>query len=141
MAIQIKSMDAIAEKWSRRASAASADYQAGTAAPRRDWAQATQAAEESYAQGIQTAIANKRFGKGVQKAGTAKWSRGVNEKGVARYGPGVSAAKEDYSTAFAPYAQVLSNITLPPKGPKGDPRNIARVERVATALHQKKMQS
>lgn len=140
MAIQMKSVDQIAEKWSRRASGASADYQAGTAAPRRDWAQATEAAEAAYEQGIQGAIAGKRFGKGVRKAGSGKWSRGVSTKGVARYGPGVAAARDDYAAGFSPYAQVLATLTLPPKGPKGDPRNIARVQKVDEALHAKKVQ-
>ena len=139
MAIQMKSMDQIAEKWSRRASGASADYQAGTSTPRRSWAQATEASEAAYEQGIQGAISRKAFGKGVRRAGDGKWSRGVQEKGVARYGPGVAAARDDYASGFAPYAQVLSSLSLPAKGPKGDPRNLARVAKVTEALHAKKV--
>jgi hypothetical protein len=139
MAIQIKAATKIAEKWQNKAGAAGADYEAGVLAPRRDWQAATEASEGSYSEGIQKAIGEKRFSKGVRRAGTQKWQKGAIDKGVTRYPAGVNAAKDDYQVGVEPYLQEISQITLPPKGPKGDPRNIQRVAMIAQRLHAKNM--
>lgn len=136
---RIRSAAEIAEKYARVTPGRSADYAAGIENPKADWKTATQAAEDSWAQGVQQAAANKQFGKGVAKVGTEKWQRKARDLGVGRWGPGVSAAKDDYESGFAPYADVIRTTTLPPRGPKGDPRNIERVSKLAMALHAKKV--
>jgi hypothetical protein len=140
MAIQIKPADVIAAKYATRGAAAGQDYATGVAAPRTDWAQATEASANSWGQGVQLAVSNGAFSKGVARAGSAKWQRKASGVGAQRYGPGVTAAKQDYSSGVAPYLQVLANLTLPPRAPRGDPGNIARVAAIATALRQKKLQ-
>lgn len=140
MAIQIKSADAIAKKYAARGAAAGADYAAGVSTPRQDWAQATEAAAQTYAAGVQAAIGNGSFAKGVSKAGTGKWQRKAAGVGAQRFGPGVQAAQGDFQNGVAPYLDVLRNLTLPPRAPKGDPGNIQRVAAVAQALRQKKLQ-
>jgi hypothetical protein len=140
MAIQIKSADVIAKKFATRAGAASNDYAAGVANPRQDWAGATSAASQTWAGGIQQAISNNSFSKGVNAAGSAKWSRKAAGVGAQRYAPGVQAAQGDYQNGVAPYLQVLAGITLPPRLPKGDPGNVQRVNAVTTALRAKKLQ-
>ena len=139
MPIQIKSVDAIASKYASRGAAAGADYAAGVASPRQDWQAATVAAENTYAQGVQTAIGNKSFSKGVNAAGTAKWQRKAASVGAQRYPTGVTAAKSDYQNGVAPYLQVIAGLTLPPRAPKGDPSNINRVSAIAQALRAKKL--
>jgi hypothetical protein len=139
MAMQIKSPDVVAKKYAARGSAASADYSAGVQTPRTDWMTATEAAAPVWAAGVQAAVGNQSFVKGVAKATTAKWQRKAAGVGAQRYGPGVTAAQGDYAAAIAPYLDVLRNITLPPRNPRGDPGNIARVTAIATALRAKKL--
>jgi hypothetical protein len=140
MAIQIKSVDVIAKKYATRGAAAGADYAAGVLSPRQDWAQATAASAQVYAAGVQAAIGNGSFAKGVASAGTPKWQRKASGVGAQRFGPGVQAAQGDYASGVTPYLQLLASLTLPPRLPKGDPGNIARVAAIAQALRQKKLQ-
>ncbi len=140
MAIQIKSADQISKKYATRGGAAGADYAAGVQAPRQDWAQAAEAAAQTYAAGVQAAIGNGSFAKGVAKAGSQKWQRKASGVGAQRFGPGVQAAQGDYASGVTPYLDVLRNLNLPPRAPKGDPGNIQRVAAVAQALRQKKLQ-
>ena len=136
----IKSIATSSDKWVRRAGQASTDYAKGVAAPRRSWAEATVEAKDAQAEGVQNAIANGSFEKGVQKAGNTKWARKATGVGAQRFGPGVAAAQSDYETGFGPYVQVISGITLPPRGPKGDPRNYERTKIIGDALHAAKLQ-
>jgi hypothetical protein len=136
--MQIKPMARIVDRWTRKASASSQDYREGVEAPRRDWAQAAKAAEPAYEQGVQAAIVRKAFGVGVARAGTQKWQRQAISKGPSRFAEGVSQAAPEYEAGFAPYAQVLTALNLPPRGARGDARNIQRVADVAKALHDAK---
>ena len=130
---------AIAEKYGRVTPARQTDFENGVKAPMNDWKENTSAAEGNYNQGVQTAIANKSFGKGVAKAGTAKWQAKTIEVGVGRWGTGVRAGQADYASGFDPYAKVIAATTLPPRYPKGDPRNIDRVNAMSKALHTAKV--
>lgn len=134
----IKSLTDIRDKYARVAPTRVADYTEGVRSPRRDWEQATREAEDNYAQGVQQAAAEGRFGKGVAAAGTAKWSRKTLEVGVPRWSPGIQAGLQDYETGFAPYHAVIERTTLPPRGPAGDPRNLERVAVIARALNEAK---
>jgi len=127
------------QRWVDRASVATEDYKSGILNPRTDWANATKAAAGNYVQGIQQAITNKSFEKGVQRAGSQKQQQKAIGKGAMRYAPGVQDAQSDYAQAIAPYLQVIEQTTLPPRGPKGDPRNIDRVKAITVALRQKKL--
>ena len=137
--MNIKSVDVIAKKYSTRGGAAAQDYSDGVKSPRTPWAAATTAAASSYAQGVQAAIGNGSFTKGVAAAGDEKWSRKATSVGAQRYAPGVQAAAPDFAKGVAPFIDTLRNLTLPPRGPKGDPGNINRVQAIATALRQKKI--
>lgn len=135
----IKSLDRTVEKWRRQSQAATPEYEAGVKDPRADWATQTAKAEPNYVKGVQAAIGRKSFGKGVRAAGTAKWQRGALGKGVTRWADGISASLDEYRKGFEPFRQVIESTTLPPRGPKGDPSNIRRVEIMAKALHDKKL--
>lgn len=136
---KIKSISDIAEKFTRVTPMRAEDYRKGIASPRVDWAAATAAAEANYKDGVTAAAARGAFGKGVRTAGTAKWQRKALEKGPSRFSEGVQLAGPDYEAGFKPYHDVLSAIVLPPKAPKGDPRNIQRVATVAAALRARKV--
>lgn len=136
----IKSLDRISEKWLRQSAVSEASYLEGVDNPTKDWEKETLAAESNFEAGIQKAIQAKTFGKGVKRAGTSKWQENARNKGPRRWTEGIALAEDAYAQGFAPYAEVIRNTTLPPRGPKGDPKNIARVAALAKALHDKKVQ-
>lgn len=131
----VKSSSISSDKWVRRAGQASNDYKLGVQSPRRQWAEATAEAAEAHSAGVQQAISEGRFEKGVQKAGNSKWQRKASSVGATRFGPGVAAAKADYEAGFAPYVSIIQGVSLPPRGPKGDPRNYERTKLIGDALH------
>lgn len=130
----IKALDQIAKKWATVTPMRSADYQAGVQAPRRPWAASTIAAKSAYAEGVTKAIAAGRFEKGVTAAGDSRWQEGALTKGVQRWGPGVQLAESRYAEGYAPAHRVLSQLTLPPRYARRDPRNLERVRAVVEAL-------
>ncbi len=100
-----KTADQIIEKYQRGVAGAGNDYALGIQNPSRPWASATQAGAARYEAGVQQAIQEKRFQKGVSQAGDAKWQEGALNKGVQRY----SAAAGDAAQAYAQVAgQVMS---------------------------------
>jgi hypothetical protein len=112
---------------------------AGVQQPRQSWAQATVSAEASWQAGVQQAISDKRWARGVQQAGDQTWQAKTVQKGQSRFAEGVSQAQPDYQQGVAPYLQVIESVQLPPRGPKGDPRNIERVRVLAQALRARKL--
>ena len=130
---EIRSAADIAEKWATVTPQRAGDYEFGVRNPKRDWMDNTVAAEGAYEEGVQAAIAENRFSKGVRAAGNAKWSAKTLELGVPRWPTGVRAAKGAYQDGFAPFRQVIENTTLPPRFARGDPRNYDR--EMGTALH------
>lgn len=129
----------VAGKWARRAGSATQEFTEGVQNPRQDWAQATVAAAANQAAAIQQAITEKRFEKGVAKAGTGRWQQKTLSKGSQRFASGVQEAELDYATAVQPYLEVAANTVLPPRGPKGDPKNFQRVITMANAMRAKKL--
>jgi len=138
--VAIKSPSAAAQKWARRAGNAGPEYEEGVRNPRKSWAKETAASVSAYNAGVQKAIQNKSFEKGVAQAGDNKWQTNAVEKGPARYSQGVQLAEVAYEQGFAPYAQALNSLTLPPRKAKGDPANLERVAMVAKTLHETKLQ-
>jgi hypothetical protein len=136
---KIRGLDQISRKWGEVTPARATEYVQGVQSPKEDWKSATLAGAKNYELGIQTAIANKQFDKGVSKSSTEDWQRKAVEKGGARFGPGVTAGVSDYNSGFAPYRDVIANTSLPARYPKGDPRNIERVRVMAKALRDKKV--
>lgn len=137
---EIKSASAIAEKWSRVTPQRTADYEQGVRNPKKDWEQSTLAAADRQAEGVQQAIAEGRFEKGVSKAGTSKWQKGATEKGPQRWSQGVQISADEYEAGFAPFRDVIEQTTLPPRFAAGDPRNIERTKAMAEALHARRVQ-
>ncbi len=126
-------------KWSRRTQSATEEYTQGVQNPRSDWATATVAAAPVQHAAVQQAIADNRFAKGVQAAGSARWQQKAVSKGSVRFGPGVADAQGDYEKAVQPYLDVAANTVLPPRGPKGDPKNFQRVVVMANAMRNRKL--
>jgi hypothetical protein len=135
----IKDMSRIGSKWKRVASGAQAEYEEGVRNPRTSWASATKAAESAYEAGLRASLSNKSFGKGVTKAGDAKWQAAAVNKGPSRFSEGVALSQDAYEAGFAPYREVIARTSLPERGAKGDPKNIERVKAIAAALHNAKI--
>jgi len=130
----IKSIADISKKFIEVTPGRSAQYAEGVKSPRRDWEQATVAAEDNFEQGIQAAISRKAFGKGVKEAGNAKYQRGVAEKGVSRWPVGIRLAQSAFAKGFGPYRDEIERTQLSPRYPRRDPRNLIRVAEIDKAL-------
>ena len=136
---EIKSIQAIQDKWGRVTPQRTEDYTLGIKNPKRDWAQSAAAAKESHKAAMVAAGAADSYAKGVTKAGTAKWQDKASRKGPGRFAEGVVIAAPDYGAGFAPYADTIKATTLAPRFPRGDLRNLERVRQISQALRKKKM--
>lgn len=133
-AAAVPQISRVASKWARRAASASGEYEDGVKSTSKSWAGATAAAEKNYQQGVAAAASAGRYGKGVQRAGDAKWKKNSAEKGPARYAQGVGLAEADYAGQMAPVLEVISRTDLPPRGPAGSDSNFQRVMVLGKAL-------
>jgi len=131
---EIKSIGAIKEKWTRVTPGRTEDYKLGIQNPRRDWAEEALAGAANWKAGIDAAAAKDLFGKGVTKAGSAKWKEKALKKGPGRFAEGVYIAGPDYEKGFAPYHAAIEKVDLGARFPKRDPRNLERVKRVVDAM-------
>lgn len=139
--VDIKPLDAIVEKYGRVTPARADDYRMGVENPKRDWETETAKAEGNWAAGVQAAIANKSFVKGVHEAGTSKWKEKATTLGVNRWSAGVSAGVDDYKEGFSKYHSVIERLTLTPRKEVGNPQNYRRVQEIGEALRRAKVGS
>jgi hypothetical protein len=137
--IAVKDVTASASKYAARASAAANDYKTGVMNSGQKWHDNTKASADNYAQGTQAAIANGMFAKGVDKSGPQRYTDRASTKGATAFPAGVNAGQGRWATNVQPYFQVLQSATLPPRGPKGDPRNQQRSQMVSDLLRRKKV--
>ena len=136
---KVKSASQIAEKWARVTPMRAEDYRIGVQNPKRDWAQASAAANDRYVVGVTAAAQQGRYAGGVKKAGTSKWQERSALKGPSRFAEGVQIAQGDFENGFTPYHAVMERTELPQRYPKGDPRNYERVKTMGQALHKEKL--
>lgn len=127
-----------AEKWSRVSQGRTQDFTSGIQAPRRGWKEGATAAKASYIAGVQASLTKDAWGKGINRTTNEQVQQKAVTVGAARYAPGIAASVQVYQDRIQPYLQVISGLTLPPRGPRGDPRNLERVRIIATALRAKK---
>lgn len=139
MAIKVKDAATAATKFVQRAQAAAPDYTRGVTGAGNTWQANTAAAADSWGAGVQAAVANGRFQKGVNRVGGQKWEQASTTKGAQRYPQGVAQAGPNWQAATAPYLDTIASLSLPPRRPKGDPANFQRAQMVAEALRKKKV--
>lgn len=137
--MRIRDTASLAKKFVARAAAASADYKTGVEAAGQDWADNTGRSEETYAAGVQEAIAGKRFSKGVQNAGAAKYVQRASLLGAQRFPQGVQNAEGEWAKNTAPYLDALKSMDLPMRSPKGSPNNQLRAAAVGAKLRALKL--
>lgn len=135
---EVKNIGAVKEKWARVTPQRTEDYKIGVTSPRRDWATSAAAAKDAYKAGVTEAAGRGAYEKGVGEAGSAKWKEKALAKGPGRFAEGVMVGAGDYAKGMEPVLATISATTLPPKFPRGDPRNIQRVSVIATALRKMK---
>lgn len=139
MAIQVAAAADAAKKYAQRAANAQGDYASGIKGKGTQWQTATAGAADNWEAGVQAAITRKAFSKGVTAAGGTKYEQNATTVGPARYAQGVQNGASNWAAGVQPYLDTLSNLTLPPKGPKGAPQNMQRAQAVADALRKKKV--
>lgn len=134
MAIRVKDTGSLARKFVQRAGAAGPDYASGVQAAGNDWEANARAGAANYGAGVQAAIADNRFERGISNAGAAKYVTRASTLGAQRFPTGVAAAEGDWSKGASPYLDAIRNMDLPPRRPKGDPANQQRAAAVAQKL-------
>jgi hypothetical protein len=139
MAIKVKDAGSAAAKFTQRGAAAASDYTAGVQGAGEDWARNTAGSVENYNAAVQDAIARGAFARGVQQAGPTKFASRASTVGARRFPEGVREAGPAFQAGVAPYLQIIAALTLPPRRPKGDPANFARVQAVGDALRRRKV--
>jgi len=138
--VEVPSIERVKEKWERKATAATEDYRVGVESPRTDWKTATLNAVDTWVQGVQNAINNDLFRKGVEAVTTEDWKKAALELGVRRYADGVRASVDKYAKKMAKVLAILKEVTLPPRGPRGDTKNLDRVRVIMETLHKAKIE-
>lgn len=96
-----KTPEQIAEKYQRGVAGAGQDYATGVQNPSRSWSQATAGASGRWRTGVQDAIQNNSFARGVQRAGDGKWQAGALEKGAQNYAAAATRAASQYAQVAA----------------------------------------
>lgn len=139
MAVKIKPVAQAASKWDDNASRAADEFASEAEAAASLWEANTKAAKDNYHKAITTAGIADRFAGGVARAGAAKFARKIRDVAKDRFGPGIHAAVTDYTERVTPFFETIAGLTLPKKGPRGDPANYSRVEAVGKALTAKRL--
>lgn len=141
MPIPLKPLDKVIEKWKNRATAASADFAAGVQSPLKDWKTQALAAAPAWRDAITQAAGRDAYKTGVAAKDTAFWQKRAIELGAPRYSDGVAKSVDVYKNEFAPFYDALSKIELPPRGARGDPKNLERVRVITETLRKVKLGS
>lgn len=136
MAIPVPSATDVAQKWATITPNAGPYYKKGVEGAGGRWQQAVDEADQAYSVGVNSAISNDLYGKGVAGK-SSKYVTKASTIGVTRFGPGVQAAVADFQTGIGKVLAIIGGLTLPPKAGTG--MNIARVQIIDDALHQAKL--
>jgi len=139
MAIKVKDASVASAKFTARAAAAAGDYVTGVQGAGEDWQRNTAAAAENYNAAVQEAIGRNAFQRGVTAAGGAKFAQKAATTGARRFPEGVREGGPAFQAGVQPYLQTIAGLTLPPRRPKGDPANFARVQAIGEALRRRKV--
>jgi len=134
MAIRVKDVASSTDKWARRTAVATPDYEKGLQGSGAAWEANSKLSNDAWKQGVTQAAGRDAFTKGISAAGATKFESKALSKGPSRFGPGAAASTGDYAQRVAPYLQAITAITLPPRGPSGDPRNYQRTQKVGETL-------
>src|SRR5436309_1379328 len=110
--MRIKDSASIAQKFVQRAQGAGKDFSDGVAAAGPDWQANALAGEGNFEAGVQQAIADKRYGKGITAAGSQKYVQNATTLGPQRYATGVAQAAGAYQKGVEPHLQAMRALSL-----------------------------
>jgi hypothetical protein len=138
MPIRIKPAAASQAKYVQNTGSAAQSYKDGISNPRRDWQASASAAEGTYEQGVQQAIANKSYAKGITPDASAKQKNNALTLGAQRYPQGTSNAAPVWAKNTQPVLDAMANVPDQPRGPKMSQQNFDRQHAFAAAAHSAK---
>jgi len=139
MAIKVKPVSVAADKWDDNAARAADAFATEAEAASSLWEAQTKGAKDNYHKAITAPGIADRFIGGVTRAGAAKFARKIRDVAKDRFPGGIHAAKVDYTERVTPFLETIAALTLPKRGPRGDPANYNRVEAVGKALSAKRL--
>lgn len=128
----------VARKWQRNMAGSTDSVRQGVAAVTRNPAELAAAREDAYVQGVQRAVANGKWRRGLQNTSLADWQRAMTEKGIARMGAGATAAVpkvEKFMGQWLPHMDALKQkLASMPRGDieQNKARMIAAVDHAAS---------
>lgn len=135
MAIRMPSPSDAAQKWSSVSATRSGDYTKGVEGGGQAWQEGVNMAESTWAEGVQGAIGRGGYSKGVSGK-ASKYVQRASTLGSQRWTTGIQASGDAYQRGVAPIFNAIGNVTLPPRGARGNPSNILRVQAVNEAARQ-----
>lgn len=125
-----------AEKWSRRASAASGDYEDGITAVTESPTEKAADASGKMLDAITEAIRSGRWERGLRGVSLEDWKKAVLEKGVPRWAAGIAASVDKmearYTSLFPFLDKVVTEVNKMPDRTLAD--SIARVTKYITEM-------
>lgn len=137
--LKIAATGTITDKWVDVTPGRAGYYESAVKVAGADWESGAVLSQSNYKAAISAPDIAKRFVGGIKNAGAAKYERKAGTLGKDRFGPGVSAAKEDFNTGFAPYRDVIEGLEVPDRKPRGDPSNYEIGKKVGDALFKKRI--
>lgn len=127
--MQVRDAAASAKKFKERAKAAQTDYETGVRGAGGKWQAGAAASDEAYREGVNAAMSEGRFSKGVQKGGAAeKYQTNATKLGPRRFAEGVENAEQAYSRGVQPFISAMASTTLSNRGSRASGANIRRVQ-------------
>lgn len=139
MAINVKPMDRVVERWKSGAALGATDYARNAVAAQGSYASKAGASAAAWKAGVNGPGADARFSANTRGKGATKYARKIQAVGQSRFAEGVNAGGQDYQEGFSPYLQLLSGLSLPARGPRGSPGNKAIAALVSDALHARRI--
>ncbi len=128
-------LDRTAKKWIERARVATPEYEAGIKAPKEPWMERAIAAQPTYKAAVTAPDVPDLYVRGIKRAGKARWEDMALKKGKDRFAPGIELSDPYYRAQMSEILSTIEKITLDPRQPRGDIRNLDRVKKIFTELH------
>jgi len=137
MPITVKPIAAIVARYTAGTNGGQPAYVTNSQAASQKQADAAVAAIPLWQQGV-AAVTKERMTARLQAAAqNGNYASGVKNKGAQRYTPGVQAGLPKFTNGITAVVNVISGITLPPRGPVGS--NLQRVNMINEQLHAAKL--
>jgi len=103
-------------------------YEQGTQGKGQEWESGARRGEDNYKTGVQRALQEGAFGKGVQRAGASRYEQGVQNKGVNNWPTGMQTAGDRYQEGVQPFTSLWDQELSTKRGARRSSANIQRVQ-------------